>query len=151
MLASSPSSVVVSVPTRVPSSLLPDLNPWTLAVVLLGYLVLLATSSAVVEYFLKHWTGTDISTSITDEQRDTGKVIGKCENVLVLTLIVANAYTALGLIFAAKSIVRKEDMSSDDTTYYLAGTLLNFTYSVVSWSRLPRRCDSNSVSSVGAV
>jgi hypothetical protein len=136
MLASSLSSVaglssLVAVPGQLSGVPIPELNQWTLAVVLAGYLVLLATSSYVVEYFLKHWTGTDISTSITDEQRDTGKVIGKCENVLVLTLIVANAYTALGLIFAAKSIVRKEDMSSDDTTYYLAGTLLNFTYSVV--------------------
>lgn len=116
------------VPLQLPT---PTVGLWTLVVVLAGYAVLLSTSTAVVEYFLRHWTGTDISTAITDEQRDTGKVIGKCENVLVLTLIVANAYTALGLIFAAKSIVRKEDMSSDDTTYYLAGTLLNFTYSVV--------------------
>ena len=41
------------------------------------------------------------------------------------------AYTALGVIFAAKSIVRKSDMDKGDTTYYLTGTLSNFTYSVI--------------------
>lgn len=35
------------------------------------------------------------------------------------------------VVFAAKSIVRREDMTSGDTTWYLAGTLVNFTYSIV--------------------
>lgn len=49
----------------------------------------------------------------------------------MLTLVVVGAYTALGLVFAAKSLVRREDMTSGDTTWYLAGTLVNFTYSIV--------------------
>lgn len=61
---------------------------------------------------------------------DTGRAIGKLENVLVLTLMVMEAYTALGVIFAAKSLVRKDDMSGGDTSYYLTGTLANFTYSI---------------------
>lgn len=101
------------------------------AVYLAGYLALLATSTSVVGYFLERWTGTDLSTGVDDTQRDTGRVIGKCENVLVLTLVFVGAYTALGLVFAAKSIVRREDMTSGDTTWYLAGTLVNFTYSIV--------------------
>lgn len=101
------------------------------ATYLLGYAVLLATSTPVVDYFLERWTGTDLTASVDEGQRDTGRVIGKCENVLVLTLVFVGAYTALGLVFAAKSIVRREDMSSGDTTWYLAGTLVNFTYSIV--------------------
>lgn len=62
---------------------------------------------------------------------DTGAVIGKAENVLVLSLMLLQAYTALGVIFAAKSIVRKSDMGREDTSYYLTGTMANFTYSVV--------------------
>ncbi|WP_435065305.1 hypothetical protein [Halobaculum sp. EA56] len=100
-------------------------------VYLAGYVALLATSSPVVGYFLERWTGTDLSSGIDADQRDTGRVIGKCENVLVLTLVFVGAYTALGLVFAAKSIVRREDMTSGDTTWYLAGTLVNFTYSIV--------------------
>ena len=101
------------------------------ATYLLGYGLLLATSTRVVDYFLERWTGTDLTASVDTGQRDTGRVIGKCENVLVLTLVIVGAYTALGLVFAAKSLVRRQDMSSGDTTWYLAGTLVNFTYSIV--------------------
>lgn len=103
----------------------------TAGVALVGYLLLLGTSTWVVEYFLQHWTGTDMAADVEAAVRDTGRLIGKCENVLVLTLVLLGAYTALGLVFAAKSIVRREDMTSRDTSYYLAGTLVNFTYSIV--------------------
>jgi len=66
-----------------------------------------------------------------DTEEDTGGLIGRIENVLVLTLILAGAFTALSIIFAAKSWVRYEDTASSDSTYYLAGTLVNFTYSTV--------------------
>jgi hypothetical protein len=46
-------------------------------------------------------------------------------------LVIAGQYTALSIIFAAKSWVRIEDTASENTTYYLAGTLVNFTYSIV--------------------
>lgn len=63
-------------------------------------------------------------------EADTGWLIGRLENVLVLTLVLVGAYTALSVIFAAKSFVRYEDTASKDSTYYLAGTLVNFTYSI---------------------
>lgn len=67
----------------------------------------------------------------TDREQDTGWLIGRLENVLVLTLVYLGAYTALSIIFAAKSFVRREDIASGDTAYYLAGTLINFTYSIL--------------------
>lgn len=66
---------------------------------------------------------------VTESDRDIGTVIGKCENVLILTFMVVGAYTALAVIFAAKSIVRKDDMQNN-SRYYLGGTLTNVTYSV---------------------
>lgn len=96
-----------------------------------GLLVLVATSGYVVRFSLAYALGADYAESIGSEVRDTGFVIGKAENVLVYVLILAGAYTALALIFAAKSLVRREDITSGDTTYYLAGTMVNFTYSVV--------------------
>jgi len=62
--------------------------------------------------------------------RDTGFVIGKCENLLILTFMLLDAYTALAVIFAAKAIVRKEDMSKN-TLFFLAGTMINVTYSII--------------------
>lgn len=96
-----------------------------------GLLVLTATSGYVVRASLRRALGPDYEESIGSEVRDTGFVIGKAENVLVYVLILAGAYTALALVFAAKSLVRREDITSGDTTYYLAGTMVNFTYSVV--------------------
>ena len=96
-----------------------------------GLLVLVATSGYVVRISLRRALGPDYEEGIGSEVKDTGFVIGKAENVLVYVLIFAGAYTALALVFAAKSLVRREDITSGDTTYYLAGTMVNFTYSVV--------------------
>ena len=96
-----------------------------------GLLALVATSGYVVRISLRRALGSDYEEGIGSEVRDTGFVIGKAENVLVYVLIFAGAYTALALVFAAKSLVRREDITSGDTTYYLAGTMVNFTYSVV--------------------
>jgi len=53
-----------------------------------------------------------------------------CENVLTLTFVLAGAYTALAVVFAAKGIVRKDDIEKN-SLFYLAGTLVNLTYSVL--------------------
>ena len=54
-----------------------------------------------------------MSKTISKEVHDTGFVVGKCENLLILTFMFLNAYTALALVFAAKAIVRREDMSKE--------------------------------------
>lgn len=99
----------------------------TSVVVVFGYVGLLATSGYVVRASFEY-----ANVTTTEEgQEDTGRAIGKIENILVLSLMIAEAYTALGVIFAAKAIVRQSDMSSGDTSYYLTGTIANFTYSIV--------------------
>lgn len=76
------------------------------------------------------FTGKALETD-SDIEEDTGWLIGRFENILILTLVIAGEYTALSIIFAAKSWVRREDTATENTTYYLAGTLANFTYSIV--------------------
>jgi hypothetical protein len=104
----------------------------------LGFL--LATSGLVVELALSYidedvdndgmdGDGDPRSSEITAVDRDIGVIIGKCENVLVLAFVLLGAYTGLAIIFAAKGIVRRDDILKN-TRYYLAGTLVNFTYSV---------------------
>lgn len=85
-----------------------------------------ATSGYVVRWALR-FAGTDPP----EADADTGRAIGKVENALVLTLVLLGAYTALGLVFTAKSIVRWQDMDSENTTYYLTGSVANFTYSLL--------------------
>jgi hypothetical protein len=50
------------------------------------------------------------------EVRDTGFVIGKCKNLLLLTFMMPDAYKDLALIFTAKAIVRAEDMKKQPFT-----------------------------------
>lgn len=68
---------------------------------------------------------------VNDKSERVGDVIGKLENVLVLTIVMVEAYTALALIFAAKNIVRIEKNDEKSINYYILGTLANFTWSLV--------------------
>ena len=94
-----------------------------------AYLFLLATSGIVVKGALS-WADDDYADRVEKRDRDIGTIVGKTENVLLLTLVLAGAYTALAVVFAAKSIVRSDDMNNN-SLFYLAGTLVNFTYSVL--------------------
>ena len=95
-----------------------------------GYVVLLSTSGKVLDYILSKTSGKCIIQKINKETRDTGFVVGKCENLLILTFMLLDAYTALALILAAKAVVRREDMSKN-SLYFLAGTMINITYSIM--------------------
>lgn len=64
----------------------------TLLAVVAAYALLLATSGHVVRAALWFAGVRDI-----EEEEDTGRAVGKVENVLVLTLVALDAYTALGL------------------------------------------------------
>ncbi len=107
-----------------------NMNWIVVAILVGGYLILLGTSGIVVNYILSKISKEPISQKIGKEVRDTGFVIGKCENLLILTFMLLDAYTALAVIFAAKAIVRKEDMSKN-TLFFLAGTMINVTYSII--------------------
>src|SRR3990172_12147664 len=101
------------------------------AVILMaGYMILLGTSGKLVNYILSSISTEPMSRTISKEVRDTGFVVGKCENLLIMTFMFLNAYTALALIFAAKTIVRREDMSKN-SLFFLAGTMINVTYSIM--------------------
>lgn len=62
-----------------------------------------------------------------DENKDlpnAGKLIGLMERLLVLALILVGQYSAVGLIIAAKSILRFRDNKKNE--YVLVGTMLSF-------------------------
>ena len=113
---------------------MPNLDIVQALVVAAGYITTFATSGVIVRHFVG---GAPQSAQDGDPEKptsrsryDIGAIIGKCENFLTITLILADAFTGLALIFTAKSIVRSEDIKRNPT-YYLGGTLLNFTYSVL--------------------
>lgn len=106
------------------------MNVIQIAILITGYMILLGTSGTVVNFILSRISSVPISQTISKEVRDTGFVVGKCENILLLTFMILEAYTALALVFAAKAIVRREDMSKN-SLFFLAGTMINVTYSIM--------------------
>lgn len=104
---------------------------WTkIAILAGGYLILLCTSGKILRYIIYKSSGEQMNQKIDKKALDTGFIIGKCENFLILTFMLLGDYTALAVIFAAKAIVRSEDMSKN-SLYFLAGTMINITYSIL--------------------
>ena len=71
-----------------------------------------------------------IKDSIKPDIRKVGVWIGICEHFLVVTFVLMKEYTAIGLIFAAKEIVRKDDIKAKPS-YFLLGTLLSISFAIL--------------------
>jgi hypothetical protein len=105
-----------------------------LLIIAVAYAVTLAFSTRVVTWWVSP-SRTASSEQLedqehaTDERRHLGNIIGKCENIIIVTFILVQAETGLALIFAAKALVRREDIEKDPG-YFLGGTLLNFVWSL---------------------
>ena len=59
-----------------------------------------------------------------------GYIIGKCENIIILSFVLVGEVTGLALIFAAKSLARQKDIN-DNAGFFLAGTMINFTATLI--------------------
>lgn len=59
-----------------------------------------------------------------------GYLIGKCENTIIFAMVLADAFTGLALVFAAKNLVRKEEIQQN-SSFFLVGTMVNFTVTLV--------------------
>ncbi len=59
-----------------------------------------------------------------------GLIIGKCENIIILSFILVDEVTGLALIFAAKNLARQQDIK-ENAGFFLAGTMVNFTATLV--------------------
>jgi hypothetical protein len=63
--------------------------------------------------------------------KDPGTWIGLSEFLLILIFVFLAEYTTIAIIFAAKEIVRSDDIKKN-ASYYLLGTLLNVVLSLLS-------------------
>ncbi|MAD77469.1 MAG: hypothetical protein CML20_22325 [Rheinheimera sp.] len=95
---------------------------------LLAYLLLMKPTSV-----LRGMVLTNISAPASTTKQGSpaaGHLIGIAERVLILTLILAGQYSGVGLVVAAKSVLRYNDLrDSHDralTEYILLGSLLSF-------------------------
>ncbi|MCK4761001.1 MAG: hypothetical protein KAW12_02305 [Candidatus Aminicenantes bacterium] len=71
-----------------------------------------------------------IKKEINPEIRRIGSWIGACEHFLIVTFVLMKEYTAIGLIFAAKEIVRSKKIE-EKASYYLLGTLLSVSFAIL--------------------
>jgi len=104
-------------------------NWWDPIIVLIVYAATLLSSGRVVKKMASIVSAQKYG-KIEKETLDTGMIIGKCENIIIITLVMAGDYTALALVFTAKSMVRSKSMT-DKPEYYLVGSLVNFTFSIL--------------------
>jgi hypothetical protein len=106
-------------------------------IIVFGYVITLSFSGLIVRWLVKPRTDAAARDSAApaappDAQRrpSPSTVIGKCENIITVTLVITNQITGLALIFAAKSWARS-DAIKDDPGYYLGGTLVNLVWSMI--------------------
>ena len=98
-------------------------------IIIFAYIVLPLTSGLPVKCLINYVKG-DEDEELNGERTRAGRVIGKCENILVLTFVLTGSYTALAVVFAAEGIVTRETDDDFYPIYILTGTIINFTYSV---------------------
>ncbi|MBR1628799.1 MAG: DUF3307 domain-containing protein [Lachnospiraceae bacterium] len=67
-----------------------------------------------------------------DEGFNAGALIGTIERWLILIFVCLQRYDALGLLIAAKSIIRFGDSQTNKSEYVLAGTLLSIFIAVLA-------------------
>ena len=108
-------------------------------VIVLAYIITVLTSGRVVNFWLKRIAHKTLSQAADDDNPATtqkkerlaaGKIIGKCENILILSFILLEAYTALALVVTAKTLIRKDEIERNEM-YFLVGTMTNVSYSVL--------------------
>jgi len=99
-------------------------------VILAAYVICLGFSGHVVRYFVLPKEMPPPEPSKPGAPRfDTSVVIGKCENLIVLSFLLAGEVTGIALIFAAKSLVRT-DAIKENPSFYLGGTMVNLCWSL---------------------
>lgn len=106
-------------------------------VVALAYVLTLGLSGVLVRFFVLPsstvcaWPPRDKPAPECGWPRfDPSVVIGKCENIVTVTLVLTGQIAGLALIFAAKSLVRSEAIKRDPG-FYLGGTMVNLVWGLV--------------------
>lgn len=102
--------------------------------IITGFIFCTKPSNIIIKYLLK---GFSIQTPEENSKEpgkqslpNAGKLIGIVERFLALALIIMDQYEAVGLIIAAKSILRFNNEKKSE--YVLVGTLLSFALAIFS-------------------
>lgn len=98
-----------------------------IAVIILAYITVSVIGGYLIKLMLRRYEN-DIETG---GLKSAGMVIGIIERIIVLTFVLLNQYTAITIIFAAKSIARFNELKDRKMAeYYLIGTLLSIAFAM---------------------
>ena len=84
-----------------------------------------------IKLMLRHYS-VNMPEETTSSGFNAGALIGNLERWLILAFVLMQHYEALGLLIAAKSIIRFGDKETTKTEYVLAGTLLSIFIAVIA-------------------
>lgn len=110
-----------------------DVLSWTLAILLVHKPVNIAIQK-MLAVFRPQKTKSAIAAV-----NNAGRFIGTVERSVMLILLAAGQYSAIGLVLTAKSIARYDKISkdSDFAEYYLLGTLLSLLFVIAVSTAMP--------------
>ena len=114
-------------------------NEWTIPFGLASKEVALAVAiivcwkpaNVLIKLVLKHYS-IKVPGVNQDSGFKAGALIGVIERWLILTFVIMQRYEALGLLIAAKSIIRFGEKETAKTEYVLAGTLMSIFIAVMA-------------------
>lgn len=84
-----------------------------------------------IKLMLKHYS-VNVPDAHSDSGFNAGALIGNIERWLILVFVIMQRYEALGLLIAAKSIIRFGEKETTKTEYVLAGTLMSIFIAVLA-------------------
>lgn len=106
------------------------IDAWWVVVTIMAVLICWKPSNIFIKLILKHF-----SVNMPQEKDggfNAGALIGTIERWLILLFVCLQRYDALGLLIAAKSIIRFGDSQTNKSEYVLAGTLLSIFIAVLA-------------------
>ena len=96
-----------------------------------GYFFVTYPSAYLIGYLTKRWRD---KLPGSEGLEDAGKWIGIIERIMILTLALYDQYEAVGLLIAAKGIIRFNDSNRTEqkTEYLVIGTLISIATAVIT-------------------
>lgn len=102
-------------------------SDYHIMLLILGYVICIYPTGYIVNFSTERWRKL-IACEENDSLAEVGKWIGIIERILVFTMVYTETYENIGLILAAKSIIRFSDREArKNTEYVLIGTMISFT------------------------
>ncbi len=96
-----------------------------------GFVFLTAPAGILIGQFTKQWRD---KLPEAENLANAGKWIGIVERIIILVFVLYNQYSAIGLLIAAKGIIRfnEKDRQEIKTEYLVIGTLLSIGLAIVT-------------------